>query len=37
MDPNLDATDRNGNPLKGGDSVRIIKDLKRKATSVTFK
>jgi protein PhnA len=29
--------DSNGNPLKDGDSVTLIKDLKVKGTSVTLK
>ena len=33
----MDVKDSNGNPLKEGDSVQLIKDLKVKGTSVTLK
>jgi protein PhnA len=38
MDGSMNITkDSNGNPLKDGDSVTLIKDLKVKGTSVTLK
>jgi protein PhnA len=33
----MDTKDSNGNILKDGDSVMVIKDLKVKGTSVTLK
>lgn len=33
----IDTRDSNGTPLKDGDSVTLIKDLKVKGTSVTLK
>ncbi|NIX77637.1 alkylphosphonate utilization protein [Microvirga terricola] len=33
----MDVRDSNGTPLKDGDSVTLIKDLKVKGTSVTLK
>ncbi|MFO1237123.1 MAG: alkylphosphonate utilization protein [Alphaproteobacteria bacterium] len=33
----MDVKDSNGNVLKDGDSVMVVKDLKVKGTSVTLK
>jgi protein PhnA len=33
----MDVKDSNGNPLKDGDSVMLIKDLKVKGSSLTLK
>ncbi|MBX7243765.1 MAG: alkylphosphonate utilization protein [Bacteroidia bacterium] len=33
----MEVTDSNGTPLKDGDSVKLIKDLKVKGTSLTLK
>ena len=35
--PAMDVKDSNGNILKEGDSVQVIKDLKVKGTTVTLK
>ncbi len=37
MDDELDVKDSNGTPLKDGDSVTLIKDLKVKGANVTLK